>query len=89
MRSFILLEVAWVWAGAVAHHRTLSRRYPSNYRLVRFEDLVRDPEAEIERLCAFLGIGFEAAMLEQKVVSVGDRLGETGFDAGAADRWRR
>jgi hypothetical protein len=88
MRSFILLEVAWAWAGAVAHHRTLSRRYPSSYWMVRFEDLVRDPEAEIARMCAFLGVAPEPAMLDQKVVSVGDRLGESGFDAGAADRWR-
>lgn len=88
MRGFILLEVAWAWADAVGHHRDLSRRHPERYRIVRFEDLTRDPEAEIGRLCAFLGVGFEPAMLEQKVVSRGDRLGEAGFDAGAADRWR-
>lgn len=88
MRSFILLEVAWAWAGAVTHHRTLARRYPTSYRIVRFEDLVQAPEAELERLCRFLGVSPEPAMLDQKVVSVGDRLGETGFDAGAADRWR-
>ena len=88
MRGFILLEVAWAWAAAVAHHRDLSRRHPDNYRMVRFEDLVQEPGAEVERLCAFLGVAPEASMLEQKVVSVGDRLGEAGFDAGAAARWR-
>jgi hypothetical protein len=88
MRGFVLLETAWAWANAVAHHRTLSRRYPANYRMVRFEDLVRDPQAEIGRLCAFLGVAEERRMYKQKVVSKGDRLGEAGFDEGAADRWR-
>ena len=88
MRAFVVLEVVESWAGAVADHRRLSRRYPANYVTVRFEDLVRSPETEIERLCAFLGVAVEPAMLQQKVVSKGDRLGEAGFDAGAADRWR-
>lgn len=88
MRTFILLEVAWAWAGAVARHRTLSRRYPDRYRLVRFEDLVREPVATIDDVCAFLGVAPEKRMLRQKVVSKGSRLGEAGFDADAADRWR-
>jgi hypothetical protein len=88
MRGFILLEVVWAWADAVARHRALSRRHPESYRLVRFEDLVRDPETTIDRLCEFLGVEPEPAMLAQKVVSVGDRLGDSGFDAGAAERWR-
>jgi Sulfotransferase family len=88
MRGFILLQVVWAWADAVSRHRTLSRRYPDNYRMVRFEDLVRDPEATIEHLCDFLGVASEPATLRQRVVSRGERLGETGFDAGAADRWR-
>ena len=88
MRQFILVETAWAWAGAVAHHRRLSRRYPANYRMIRFEDLVREPEATVERLCAFLGIEPEPRMLRQKVVSSGSLFGRSGFDAGAADRWR-
>jgi hypothetical protein len=88
MRSFVLLEVVEAWANAVDRHRSLSRRYPDRYTVVRFEDLVRAPEQEVERVAAFLGVAPEPAMLKQEVVSWGDRLGESGFDAGAADRWR-
>ena len=88
MRAFILLEVTWAWAAAVSRHRTLTRRFPDRYRIVRFEDLVRTPEATIGEVCAFLGVALEQKMLQQKVVSKGSNLGQAGFDAGAADRWR-
>jgi hypothetical protein len=88
MRIFVLLQVAWIWADAVHRHRGYRRRHPDNYRLVRFEDLVRDPEVQVREACRFLGVQFHPRMLRQEVVSLGDRLGEAGFDAGAADRWR-
>ena len=87
-RGFVLLETVWAWAGAVRHHRRLARLYPDAYRLVRFEDLVREPARTVDGLCAFLGIDSEPAMLEQEVTSRGTQLGQSGFDAGAADRWR-
>jgi hypothetical protein len=87
-RGFVLLETAWAWAGAVRHHRRLTRLYPDAYTLVRFEDLVRQPAVAIDDLCAFLGLAAEPAMLEQEVTSRGTQLGQSGFDAGAADRWR-
>jgi sulfotransferase family protein len=89
MRALVLLQVVRTWAEAVTHHRRNLRTHDGHYRLVRFEDLVRDPDCEVERLSAFLGVAFEPPMLEQQVVSKGDRIGETGFDAGAADRWER
>lgn len=89
MEAFVLLAVTRTWADAVHRHRRYARRYPDAYRLVRFEDLVREPETEIRRVCEFLGVTIEPRMLRQKVVSRGERLGEAGFDAGAADRWRR
>lgn len=86
-RAFVLLETAWAWAGAVSDHRRLRDRHPGAYRLVRFEDLVRDPDGTVQALCDFLGVGMEPAMLDQQVTSRGTHLGRSGFDAGAADRW--
>lgn len=33
------------------------------FRRVRYEDLIARPQAELERLCAFLGVAFEPALL--------------------------
>ena len=37
---------------------------PDRYMEVRYEDITTDPETHLRRLCAFLGIPFEAAVLE-------------------------
>ncbi len=88
LEQFVLLQVVWAWAGAVQRHRELRRRYPGRYRLLRFEDLVAAPQATLDELCAFLGVEPEPRMLQQKVTSRGARVGEAGFDADAAGRWR-
>jgi len=88
LESFVLLQVVWAWAAAVGRHRTLVHRYSDRYRLLRFEDLVAEPERTLADLCGFLGIAFEPRMLEQRVTSKGALEGAAGFDAGAADRWR-
>ena len=88
LERFVLLQVVWAWAAAVNRHRRLRRHEPGRYRLLRFEDLVTAPEATLDELCGFLGVSAEPRMLEQKVTSRGARVGDAGFDAGAADRWR-
>jgi hypothetical protein len=88
LATFVLLQVTWAWAAAVHRHRTLSRRFPGRYQLLRFEDLVVDPEGTLTDLCDFLGVEFEPRVLEQRVTSKGAMAGDSGFDAGAADRWR-
>jgi hypothetical protein len=85
---FVLLQVTWAWAAAVHRHRTLSRRFPERYRLLRFEALVSEPEPTLTSLCESLGVRLEPRMLEQRVTSKGVRVGEMGFDREAADRWR-
>ncbi len=41
----------------------LSRTMGSNILLVRYEDICRNPEKEIKRICLFIGIDFEPDML--------------------------
>lgn len=84
----LLVQTTIAWLESVRWLRDNRGRHPGRYAVVRFEDLVTDPRAEVERVCRFLGIPFEEAMLDRVVVSYGQTLGSSGFDAGAADRWR-
>jgi hypothetical protein len=53
------------WSDVVAAARRLGSAVgPGRYAEVRYEDLVSRPEAELRRLCEFLGLRFEPAMLE-------------------------
>jgi len=49
---------------AVNHASRLSARYPDRVAMVRFERMKLQQEAEIRRLCDFLGIEFLPAMLD-------------------------
>jgi hypothetical protein len=87
--TFVLQQVVWVWRRAIDQHRDYGRRFPDRYTAVRFEDVVRDPRPTLEGLFSFLGVEMEEAVLEQKVVSKGAKVGQSGFDAQAAERWRK
>ena len=83
---------AIVWRRADNLDRTYRELLGSRYRLVRFEDLVRDPEAEIRAVCGTLGIDFSPGMLEIDVVGssfAAQRHASTGFDPSTAMRWQR
>ena len=59
-----LRDQARNWRKILDDHLRLSAKLPpSIYTGVRFETLVAQPEAELRRLCAFLGEEFEPAML--------------------------
>jgi amino acid adenylation domain-containing protein len=77
---------------------------PGRQLQVRFEDLVRRPRPELERICAFLGAPFEEGMLdpytgqERKMTdgvhALSKMLGDVKFhthanvDPAVADRWK-
>jgi hypothetical protein len=85
----LLVQTVLSWVEAAARASRYATRFPGRYRTVRFEDLVREPEPTLRRICDFIGIRYETDMIaRQRVVSQGARLGEPGIDAGAADRWR-
>lgn len=51
----------WLYSEALA--RRNSARFPDRYRIVRYEDLVRRPEAVLREICAFVGETYEPDML--------------------------
>jgi LPS sulfotransferase NodH len=58
-------DFACQWHSEVKAAQSLGRRVgPDRYLEVRYEALVADPAAEVERICAFAGLPFEPAMLE-------------------------
>lgn len=77
------------FCGSLAHGRALR---------VRYEDLVRDPPAELARICRFLGLEYDPAMRdpharrfpgeERGVIGDPGFYARQGVDAGLADRWR-
>jgi hypothetical protein len=85
----IVLYITSAWLRAAHLHYQYQRRYPQNYILSRFEDLVSDPIVAIQRLCDFLGLEFDEAMLNPPHVdSSYERKQEVGFDQQALDRWQ-
>ena len=69
-----LLSAALRWRHYQRLHRRYAATHPAErYTSVRYEDLVRDPETELRRLCAFLDEPFRVEMLEQ------DKRESTGF----------
>jgi acyl transferase domain-containing protein/acyl carrier protein len=72
------------------------------YHLLRYEDLVQQPEAQLRSLCDFLGVAFLPALLNpyegdrmtdgvyQTSASIGDPnfANHRGIDASLADTWR-
>ena len=53
------------WATEVRAARALGRRVgTARYLEVRYEALVAEPEAELRRICAFVGLAYDEAMLD-------------------------
>jgi Sulfotransferase family len=58
-------RAAHVWRSDVTAGRSAGRALgPQRYLELRYEDLVRNPEDELRRACAFLGMAFDPVMLE-------------------------
>ncbi len=67
-----IAECARAWTGRTTTNVKMGRILgPQRYMTVRFEDLVMDTQGSLERICAFLCVSFDAAMLRY-----GDMVGE-------------
>ncbi len=58
-------EAVVYWSERVRHGRAAgSALGPDRYQEVRYEELVADPEATLRRLCSFLDLAYDDAMLD-------------------------
>ena len=94
-----------IWLASQRHIQAHLAGVPAGRRLtLRFEDLVRAPEAEMRRVCAFLGLDFHPALLDpyeaggrrmtDGVHALSKMLGDVKFhehsaiDASVAESWQ-
>jgi hypothetical protein len=53
------------WMEAVGRWKRLEPALdPSQKHQLKYEDLIRDPEGELRKICDFVGVNFDSAMLE-------------------------
>jgi hypothetical protein len=72
------------WRAAEREWRRVSALIPRENRLeVRFEDLVRDPRAELSRIAGFLGLEYAPGMLDSPA-----RGSYAAPHPNASERWR-
>lgn len=85
------LDVALAWRQAIRLHKEYQQKYPGQYLLSRFEDLVTNPEETLRKLCCFIDIPFQQRMLDQLVLNSSflPKRQQLGFDKAAVDRWRQ
>jgi hypothetical protein len=86
--AVLLFQTMLVWRSAARRHFIYAQRYPTKYRLVRFEEVVQTPEPTLAGIFEFLGIELPAQPTDVQVYAHGFRSGDEGIDAGAATRWR-
>jgi hypothetical protein len=54
------------WLRAIRHGQRNLKRYPDNYRIVRYESLASNPEDTLREICAFIGEDYAPEMLAMK-----------------------
>jgi hypothetical protein len=90
LEAWLLVMTIFSWHRALKTHARLARAYPGRYTLLKFEDLVRAPEATLSQLSEFLGVEVKVEPESVRVVKGhGMRSSEEGIDPAAADRWRQ
>jgi len=65
----ILRVHAWEWRRSMEQMRQRQRQYPDRIIEVKFENLLTNPEFELNRVCQFLGIEFEPRQMNPEISS--------------------
>lgn len=85
-RQFVHINIQVTWTARL--HRQL--RHRPDYQLVRYEDVINDPETQLRRVCEFVGVPFDSQMLlpNQYGSSFKEIKGGHGIARSSLGRWR-
>lgn len=90
-KSYDPLWDALSWKSTVRAGQLAREKYPDRIITIRYEDLVREPENYIRRVCDFLELEFESAMINAPSRNSAEH-GESkksGISGDAVGRWQR
>jgi hypothetical protein len=80
---------AFLWRGAMrASLRARTRYGEEQIHILRYEELLTDPEAAIRGLANWLWLDYVPAMLDVPIVQSSYSIAETGISKEPLDRWR-
>ena len=51
------------WVNAYNNFKSISNGNPKNFYFIKYEDLVNNPEKELQLICSFLGTNYDSSML--------------------------
>lgn len=85
------------WKAAVQAGHTWTTQHPEDALELRFEDLLRTPEASLKQLCTFLSIPYEPTLLDVELTTMRwardtpanpAEVRYQGFETEKIDQWR-
>lgn len=95
IKSYDPVWDALSWKAAARAGLAAQQAHPDRVMTIRYEDLVAEPAIVVERLCDFLRLDFEPAMLEISSRNLaGERLRQSpsshdGISNDSVQRWRK
>lgn len=90
-QSYHIVIATIMWKAAIGAARKAMRIHgPDRVRIVKYEDVVADPEGQLKAICNWIGIPFTSEILEIPLhnSSSQDYSAGTGVSAAPQDRWK-
>ncbi len=87
-RLYHPILTSFLWKASARAILDGKRRFHGAVHVTRYEDLVRDPESHLRRLCAFIGEEFHPRLLDTRFSNSSTGAQLTGISSRSAGRWR-
>ena len=84
------ITTAKIWDSSLSH--TVKYMDDPRFKVVKFEELIKDPELVVNEICSFLRIDYEDQMLEVPVVGSSttvDRKDRLEIDKAKVEKWKK